>query len=77
MLPQKRVTKVEVIPNTAMFFKIITKDQLAPGKITFRYGEGMYVRQDSTKFNVKKKSVSPAKRQATVSPDNPKRQPLS
>jgi len=38
LLQAKRNEKIEVIPNTYMYFKIITKDQLAPGKINFAYG---------------------------------------
>ena len=44
MLAHKRVEKIEVIPNTYMFFKVVTKDMLAPGKINFAFGEGQYVR---------------------------------
>ena len=35
---------MEVLANTPMFFKVITKDMLAPGKVNFAYGEGTYVR---------------------------------
>lgn len=31
----KRGEKIDVIPNTYMYFKVVTKDMLAPGKITF------------------------------------------
>ena len=40
----RRTEKVEVIPNTYMNFKVVTKDQLAPGKIHFSFGDGQYVR---------------------------------
>ena len=44
VLAPKRTEKIEVIPNTYMFFKVVTKDMLAPGKINFAYGDGQYVR---------------------------------
>lgn len=40
----RRTERIEVIPNTYMNFKVVTKDQLAPGKINFSYGDGQYVR---------------------------------
>lgn len=44
VLAPKRTERIEVIPNTYMFFKVNTKDMLAPGKINFSYGAGQYVR---------------------------------
>lgn len=43
-LVPKRQEKIEVIPETYMFFKVVTKDMLAPGKINFSFGAGQYVR---------------------------------
>lgn len=40
MLVPRRQEKIEVIPNTYMFFKILTKDMLAPGKINFTFAAG-------------------------------------
>jgi len=36
----RRAEKIEVIPNTYMNFKVVTKDMLAPGKINFSFGDG-------------------------------------
>ena len=44
ILHPKRGEKIEVIPNTYMFFKVVTKDMIAPGKINFSYLDGQYVR---------------------------------
>ena len=44
ILYPKKTLSVEVLANTPMFFKVITKDMLAPGKVNFAYGEGTYVR---------------------------------
>ena len=33
-----------------MFFKVITKDMIAPGKINFTYGEGQYVRSGKASY---------------------------
>lgn len=44
ILHPKRTEKIEVIPNTYMFFKIVTKDQLAPGKLSFSYNNGEFVK---------------------------------
>ena len=40
MLAARRAEKIEVIPNTYMYFKVVTKEMLAPGKINFAFGEG-------------------------------------
>ena len=45
ILHPKRGEKIEVIPNTYMFFKVVSKDMLAPGKINFTYLDGQYVRK--------------------------------
>ena len=39
VLAAKRTEKIEVIPSTYMYFKVITKDMLAPGKINFTYAD--------------------------------------
>ena len=49
MQPRK-VENIEVIADTYMFFKVITKDMLAPGKINFSYGEGQYVRSNKAVY---------------------------
>ena len=41
----RRPQTIEVIANTYMYFKVVTKDQLAPGKIQFSYAPGTYVRK--------------------------------
>lgn len=43
LYPKKTLT-VEVLANTYMYFKVITKDMLAPGRLNFSYAEGTYVR---------------------------------
>ena len=40
ILIPKRAERIEVIPNTYMYFKVVTKDMLAPGKINFSYADG-------------------------------------
>lgn len=40
----RHAEKIDVLPNTYMNFKVVTKDMLAPGKIHFSFGEGTYVR---------------------------------
>ena len=44
VLQQKQTEIIDVIPNTYMYYKVVTKDILAPGKINFAYAEGQYVR---------------------------------
>jgi len=36
----RRTDRIDVIPNMYMYFKVNTKDMLAPGKIHFSFGEG-------------------------------------
>ena len=50
VLQPRRVETIEVLDDTYMFFKVITKDMLAPGKINFTYGEGQYVRSGNAAF---------------------------
>ena len=45
ILHPRRREKIEVIPETYMYFKVITKDMHGPGKIHFSYGEGFTVRK--------------------------------
>ena len=44
VLKPKQTEIIDVIPNTYMFFKIITKDMLTPGKVHFGFADGQYVR---------------------------------
>jgi hypothetical protein len=44
ILHPKKTLTVEVLANTYMYFKVVTKDMLSPGKINFAYAEGTYVR---------------------------------
>lgn len=37
VLSHGRAEKIEVIPDTYMFYKVVTKDMLAPGKINFTF----------------------------------------
>ena len=39
-----------MLDDTYMYFKVITKDMLAPGKINFSYGDGQYVRSGRAEF---------------------------
>jgi len=51
-----------VIPNTYMFFKVVTKDMLAPGKINFAFGDGQYVRARRDSNVGANEASSPTKR---------------
>ena len=44
MLAPRRTEVINVIPDTYMYFKVVTRDMHAPGKLHFGYGEGQYVR---------------------------------
>lgn len=49
-LPVRRAERVEVIPNTYMYFKVRTKDQLSPGKLHFAYADGQTVKNKRQNF---------------------------
>lgn len=59
ILHPKRVENIEVIPNTYMFFKVVTKDQLAPGKLSFSYCNGEYVKARRVATNYSGSGDSP------------------
>ena len=40
VLRPRNTEVIDVIPDVPMYFKVHTKDMLAPGKIHFAYGEG-------------------------------------
>lgn len=50
MLHPRRVETIEVLDDTYMFFKVVTKDMLAPGKINFSYADGQHVRSGRVEF---------------------------
>ena len=49
VLAPRRTEVIDVIPDTYMFFKVVTRDMHAPGKLHFGYGEGQYVRSSAPK----------------------------
>ena len=50
ILAHRRAERIEVIPDTYMFYKVVTKDMLAPGKIQFSFEPGQYVRARRNSF---------------------------
>ncbi len=50
VLAHRRAERIEVIPDTYMFYKVVTKDMLAPGKIQFSFEPGQYVRARRNSF---------------------------
>ena len=51
VLYPKRPEQVEVIPNTYMYFKVPSKDQHAPGKVSFYYAPGQTVKNRRSGFS--------------------------
>ena len=66
VLQSKRTEIIDVIPNTYMYYKVVTKDMLAPGKIHFAYAEGQYVKVRRANNNAAARSPSPVKKSSAV-----------
>ena len=64
ILQPKKPLTVEVLANTYMYFKVVTKDMLAPGKVHFSYAEGTYVR--NARRNVLNSNPNKTKVELTV-----------
>ena len=70
ILHHKKTETIEVIPNTYMYFKIITKEMLAPGKINFTYGDGQYVKARRTSI-IRSNTLN----NASLEPESPTKSP--